>query len=235
MGNPDCYFLPISNCSVPKDIDGDQVTTIDANIGYWIKPILPDVFRNRTFNWFRSQLLFYLMRYNTETFESIRKRIETNFSPPSINLHRPFVSIYVRRSDKIRFKEMSRSFSLKEYFSLFHDDIRHLELTNIYLNSEDSAVFDEFQQLNKTFKGRFRLLKIDVQRNVVYRKLLAMSSVERRNIVLEFLTDLYIETHADLHVGTLSSNWCRLVDEMKLVVGKTIPFYTPENVYLMVR
>lgn len=175
------------------------------------------------------------MRYNMKTFESIQNRIEMNFSPPSINDHRPFLSIYVRRSDKIQFKEMSRSYSLKEYFSLFDDDVQKLNLTKIYLNSEDSAVFNEFQQLNKTFQGRFHLLKIDVQRNVVYRKLLSMSSTERRNIVLQFLTDLYIETHADLHVGTLSSNWCRLVDEMKLVVGKTIPFYTPENIYLMVR
>jgi hypothetical protein len=60
-----------------------------------------------------------------------------------------------------------------------------------------------------------------------------MSRRQRGKIVLEFLSDLFIEVNADLHVGTLTSNWCRLVDEVRLVLGKTIPYYTPENKFLM--
>ena len=57
--------------------------------------------------------------------------------------------------------------------------------------------------------------------------------MQRAKIVLEFLADLYIEVNADRYVGALTSNWCRLVDETRLVLGKTISFYTPENRYLL--
>jgi hypothetical protein len=70
-------------------------------------------------------------------------------------------------------------------------------------------------------------------KNVMYRTLIHMSKEQRGKIVLEFLSDLFIEVNADLHVGTLTSNWCRLVDEIRLVLGKTLPFYTPENKFLM--
>ncbi len=60
-----------------------------------------------------------------------------------------------------------------------------------------------------------------------------MPKKQRGKVVLEFLTDLFIEANADLHVGTLTSNWCRLVDEIRLVLGKTIPYYTPENLFYM--
>jgi hypothetical protein len=66
---------------------------------------------------------------------------------------------------------------------------------------------------------------------VVFGTLLSMSRQQRGTIVLEFLSDLFIEVHADLHAGTLTSNWCRLVDEIRLTIGKTIPFYTPEKAH----
>jgi hypothetical protein len=63
--------------------------------------------------------------------------------------------------------------------------------------------------------------------------LIGTAPEQRKKIVLEFLTDLFIEVNADLHAGTLSSNWCRLVDEVRLALGKMIPYYTPENRYLV--
>ncbi|CAF4700991.1 unnamed protein product, partial [Rotaria sp. Silwood1] len=70
-------------------------------------------------------------------------------------------------------------------------------------------------------------------RNVIFASFNRMTKQQRGKIVLEFLTDLFIEANADLHVGTLTSNWCRLIDGMRLVLGKIIPYYTPENRYLM--
>lgn len=175
------------------------------------------------------------MRYNSETLNYVQQTIAKHISPPIIDAHRPFVSIYVRRSDKVLYKEMSQAYPLKQYFSLFDQDARRAKIRKVYLNSEDGRVFQEFIELNKTMQEYYQLLTIPFLRDIVYRKLLAMSSAQRKEIVLQFLTDLYIETHADMHVGTLSSNWCRLVDEMRLVIGKVIPYYTPENVYLMVR
>ena len=233
LGNPDCFFLPISNCTAPKTVDGIQTVSIDAVFGGWTRSVGLNIFKNKTFNWYRSQLIFYLTRYNNRTMTNVQNSLIQNLHSPSLSVYRPYVAIFVRRSDKVQSREMSKAFDLSDYFNLFDNDTRRVNITTIYLNSEEPKVFEEFSILNNAIGNRYKLLKIDMKRNVVFRTLLKMSQKQRGEIILDFLTDLFIEVHADLHSGTLSSNWCRLVDELRLVLGKTIPFYTPEKQFFM--
>ena len=232
-GTPDCVFLPITNCSIPSKGDDQQVIHINANFGHWSKPIHPPIFQSRSFNWYRAQLLFYLMRYKPQTLVHAQNTIAQYLKPPSIELHHPYIAVYVRRSDKVANKEMSQAYTLKQYFELFDGDARRANITKVYINSEDERVFNEFTEINKEKQGYYTLLSIKATRNVVYASFWGMTNEQRGKIILEFLTDLFIEANADFHVGTLTSNWCRLVDEMRLVLGKTIPYYTPENRYLL--
>ena len=231
--NPDCVFLPISHCPIPSNVDGNKTIEIKANFGYWTNPIHPPVFQNRTFNWYRTQLIFYLMRYKPSVLAHVRNVVAQNFNPPSVEQHRPYIAVYVRRSDKVQFKEMSQAYTLKQYFDLFDNDVQRVNISTVYLNSEDERVFNEFNEINKEKNGYYKLITIKTTKNVVYRKMTGMPRAQRGRIVLEFLTDLYIEAHADLHAGTLTSNWCRLVDEFRLVLGKKIPYYTPEKRFIM--
>jgi hypothetical protein len=178
-------------------------------------------------------LLFYLIRYKPETLAHVQNTIARHFKPPSIDLHRPYIAIFVRRSDKVRSKEMSQAYTLKQYFDLFDADARQSNIKTIYINSEDEEVFHEFVQINKVKQGYYNLLRINATKNVFFASLVNMTTQQRGKIALEFLSDLFIEAHADLHAGTLTSNWCRLVDEIRLGLGKTIPYYTPENKFLM--
>ena len=216
---------------MPIRVDHKRVIFIRANFGHWNRPVLPPIFENRTFNWYRSQLLFYLMRYSDQTLRDVQHTVAQYFRPPSVSLHHPYIAVYVRRSDKVTGKEMSQAYDLKHYFDLFDADARRANVTSVYVNSEDDRVFDEFVRLNKEKQGYYNLLSIQARRNVVFGTFVEMSSQQRGEVVRQFLTDLYIEANADLHAGTLSSNWCRLVDEFRLVLGKTIPYYTPENRY----
>ena len=233
MGIPDCVFLPITNCSIPSNVDGNQTILINASVGQWIKPVRPSIFQNRTFNWYRTQLLFYLMRYNRKILTHIQNTIAKYFNSPSIDLHHPYISIFVRRSDKVKDTEMPQAYTLKQYFDLFDTDARRVNITNVYINAEDENVFKEFIRINKQKQNHYNLLSINVERNVIFRKLARMTKQHRGRIILEFLSDLFIEVNADLHVGTLTSNWCRMVDEIRLVLGKTIPFYTPEGRFII--
>jgi len=233
LGTPDCLFLPISNCSVPSIVDGKQTIRIKANLDHWHKPIHPPVFQNRSFNWYRSQLLFYLMRYNPETLAHVQGAIARYFNPPLVDLHRPYIAVFIRRSDKVQNREMSQAYSLQKYFDLFDDDARLAKISTVYINSEDERVFNEFDQLNKSKERYYKLLSINVTRNVIFMSLSSGIPERRKKIVLEFLTDLFIEANAELHAGTLTSNWCRIVDEIRLVLGKMITYYTPENRYLV--
>ena len=226
-------FLPISHCPVPSTVDGNKVIYIRSDFGHWTNPIHPPVFQNRTFNWYRTQLVFYLMRFSPNTLAQVQNIIAQNFNPPSVEQHRPYVAVYVRRSDKVKSKEMSQAYTLKQYFDLFENDTRRTKISTIYLNSEEEGVFDEFNDFNKEKQGYYKLIRINVTKDVVWGKITGMSREQREKITIEFLTDLYIEANADLHSGTLTSNWCRLVDEIRLVLGKMLPFYTPENKYWM--
>ncbi|CAF3701241.1 unnamed protein product [Rotaria sp. Silwood1] len=228
---PDCFFLPITNCSIPSKIDGNQTITIDANVGHWSNPIIPSVFQNRTFNWYRVQMVFYLMRYKPETLAHVQYTISKQFNLSSIDFYHPYIAVYVRRSDKATTKEMSQVYTLKQYFDLFDGNARQANISTIYINSEDEKVLNEFVEINKEKQGYYKLLNLTLQKNIVFGTLTRMTSEQRGKVILDFLTDLFIETNADLHVGTLTSNWCRLVDEMRLALGKLIPFYTPENIY----
>ena len=232
-GTLDCFFLPITNCSVPSKVNDSQTIRIRADFGHWGMPVHPPIFQNRTFNWYRAHLVFYLMRFKPELLSHVQNTVVQYFNPPSVNLHHPYIAVYVRRSDKVRSKEMSQAYTLKQYFDLFDSDVRRANITTVYINSEDEEVFKEFTQLNKGKQGYYKLLSINATRNVVYASLTQMSKQERAKIVFEFLSDLFIEVNADVHVGTLTSNWCRLVDEFRLVLGKTLPYYTPEKRYLM--
>ena len=173
------------------------------------------------------------MRFRPQIFAHAQNTIAQYFNPPSLDLHHPYIAIYVRRSDKVKMEQMSRAYSLREYFDLFDADARRINISNVYINSEDEEVFNEFEVLNKEKQGYYKLLSMKATRNLTYRTFYNMLRKQRGTFVLEFLTDLFIEVNADLHVGTLTSNWCRLVDEIRLVLGKIIPFYTPENLYLI--
>ncbi|CAF1233567.1 unnamed protein product [Adineta steineri] len=233
FGTLDCFFLPITNCSIPSKIDGNQTNRIPANKGHWEKARYPDVFQNRTLTWYRSQLLFYLMRYNAQTLAHVQHLVAQSFDPPSVDLHHPYIALYVRRSDKVTGKEMSQAYPLSQYFNLFDNDTHQTKITTIYINSEDNNVFNEFEQVNKNKTEYYKLLHVKTRKNIVFQSLMGMPMKERGKIILEFLTDLFIEANADLHAGTLTSNWCRLVDEMRLVLGKFSPYYTPENRYML--
>lgn len=202
-------------------------------MGYWTKPVQPKVFENRTFTWYRAHLIFYLMRLRPKSFNRVQHILKQSLNMQFIELNRPYVSLYVRRSDKVQSREMSRSYALREYFELFTADTLRINLTKIYLNSEDDYVFEEFQQLNHEKKNYYELLKINITRNATFGQFFHWSKTRREQLAIEFLADLFIEVHADLHVGTLTSNWCRLVDAIRLVLGKTIPYYTPENKHLI--
>lgn len=233
MGTPDCIFLPISNCPVPSTIDGEKTIRIPADLGLWKEPINPSVFKNRSFNWYRTQVLFYVIRFKPELLAHIQNEVARYFNPPSIDLHHQYIALYVRRSDKVQTKEMAQSYSLQQYFDLFDNDARQAKINTIYINSEDEKVYNEFNELNEKKDKYYKLLRTNATRNVNFMSLMSNSGERRKKLILEFLTDLFIEVNADLHAGTLTSNWCRIVDEIKFVLGKMVPYYTPENRYII--
>ena len=111
------------------------------------------------------------MRFKPQVLTQIQNTVARNFAPPSVDLHHPYIAVYVRRSDKVQFKEMSQAYTLKQYFDQFDADARRAKINTVYINSEDARVFNEFTEINKEKQGYYKLLRVNVTRNVVYRKM----------------------------------------------------------------
>ena len=88
-----------------------------------------------------AQLLFFLTRLKPETLVHVKNAVAQSIQPPSIDLHHPYIAVYVRRSDKVKYKEMCQAYTLKQYFDLFDWDARSANITRVYVNSEDEKVF----------------------------------------------------------------------------------------------
>jgi hypothetical protein len=180
--------------------------------------------------------MFYLLRYNQQTFSYVQSQIARSFDPPSIEAHSPFIALSFPVSENVKRPkrgEVSKPFLLNQYFHLFHADSIKGNITTIYFSSQDKSIYAKFTKLNENLSNRYKLLTITTTNKFGY-NLIPSSAKETRTLILQnILTDLYIQAHADLHVGSLASSSCRLVDAIRLVLGKTIPFYTPDNLYLI--
>jgi hypothetical protein len=104
-------------------------------------------------------------------------------------------------------------------------------ITTVYFNSDESIFSEEFKEFNINQSDRYKLLTMTLDKSLPFNELSSMSKDERMKNILDSLTDIYVQVHGDLHIGTLTSKYCRLVDALRLTLGKTIPFYTPENRY----
>jgi endo-1,4-beta-D-glucanase Y len=98
----------------------------------------------------------------------------------------------MRRSDKIRRKEMSQVYTLKQYFVSFDADARRANIKVIYINSEEVPVFSEFVRIKTEKQGYLKLLSVKATRNVVYVSFIRMSRKQHEKIVLEFLRNIFI-------------------------------------------
>jgi hypothetical protein len=183
--------------------------------------------------------MFYLLRYNQQTFSYVQSQIAQSFHPPSIEAHSPFIALSfpvsenVKRPKRSKRREVSNPFLLNQYFHLFHTDSIKGNITTIYFSSQEKSIYTEFTKLNENLSNRYKLLTITTTNKFGY-NLIPSSAKETRTLILRnILTDLYIQAHADLHVGSLASSSCRLVDAIRLALGKTIPFYTSDNLYLI--
>ncbi len=177
--------------------------------------------------------MFYLLRYNQQTFSYVQSQTVQSFIPPSIEAHSPFIALSFPISEKFKRGEVSKPFLLNQYFHLFHADSIKGNITTIYFSSQDKSIYTEFTKLNENLSNRYKLLTITTTNKFGYNLIPSSAKETRTSILRNILTDLYIQAHADLHVGSLASSSCRLVDAIRLVLGKTIPFYTPDNLYLI--
>lgn len=176
-------------------------------------PIDPEKYRY----WWRAQTVAYIVRPNKRSLERIRERKLATY--PMGNISRGTISVHVRHGDK--WTEMPNAVPDDGAFSkaveeLYADAGQAWRLKRaIFLSTEDPESIEHFQGLQSW----------DVSFTHVPRKpdrtkstILYAKEYGPANEVFDSLVNLDLALDCDAWIGTLTSNWCRLIDELRATV-----------------
>lgn len=216
LGTPECYFEPISSCAASDDQEALLVP-------YPPSRLIPEQWAHKPWNWWRAHVMAYIMRPNAATAAFIRHQAALVFPR---GLPSMYFSIFVRRTDKV---QEANVYGTDTYaIALKRLSRAAPAVRDVYFNSDDP---DIFHNVSRVFAG-FRVSYMAMDRGFA---LIMLSNFTAEQIGTQMrlsLTDLFLEAHADAHVGTLSSNWLRLVDELRMSAGKlAFPFVDVEGIH----
>jgi hypothetical protein len=227
-----CYFAPLTNCTLPLNWESlaepfshaakSQYTTSSPSPNL-ISDLTEYGFASQPPPWWFAQASAYLVRPNARTLSAVCYAWEC-IMPGRKYPPRPLASIFIRRGDKwkeAKLREPYEYFALLDKFNVQNHFTK--PIGDVYVGTDDAHMLKtaiEFRNYSLFFINYPREtggLKMDAVDQRFQTPLIEWQ-------VLMSLSDLLIAASSDLVIGTISSNWCRLINELRLVQGKTYPF-----------
>lgn len=252
LSNKDCFFMPTSHCMPPdswKDapsfqsdrtsrvVQVDDIKSLqevsDGSFCRLSAPANPELALQRYSSkhsiWWTAQLVKYITRPRPWVLRDIvvPRQIsafpDTRGRPPH-----PFAAMFIRSGDK---HTEVKPQPIQAYFDELAPVAKKLGIRHVYVSSDDSEVI-EFVSGNYSRQYDIHYVHEDrppgglSMENVVE----WANTKKMERVVQHALADLFITAQADVHVGTLSSNWCRIHDELRRTNGRgRLPYVTPER------
>jgi len=241
-----CYFLPLSNCSVPADfrdrgaVKGNDMVAIKSSHRvifidrmdvffrmYKHYSLVPSKFGreypNKTDHWWMSQLIRYIVRPNSLTVKQILEPAFSSVFP--MGVPRGLASVFIRWGDKRQ--EVVRLQDVASHFKpLIGSEIKH-----IFVGLDSQEAIDQSISM---YGDRFRFYHLNVTRALVGSFRSEMVRIHGTHRIVEqvklFLMQLFLSVQGDVMSGHLSSNWCRLEHELHDALGKANFNYYPIGV-----
>jgi hypothetical protein len=172
-------------------------------------------------------LMKYILRPNHAMRRAIFNMTQVVFPE---GVPRPLISLFVRRGDKSSEGTLS---DFESYFNAIDTATTHLQqrLGALYVGTDSQEALD---WIIAHQSSRYRIFYIPFQRSLRGAQWDDLKSFFFKPLIVHHtlmaLLDLFLSMHGDIFVGTLSSNWCRMYDELRKANGKArIPFLTPEH------
>jgi len=239
----ECYFEPITHCKTglhlpdwrnapimrdDKYFPDERVVRLNdqylytAITGFSRVKFVPSMFAYKDFYWWHAQVTKYLVRPNAYSREIVLNEQKKMFPPYGIIPH-PMISMYVRHGDK--YKEATL-LPLSAYMDTIQGVADEFNIKHIYLGTDDPQVITEALA---NYTPRFTFHYIETKR---YNggPLEIVSINNGADLMNVSIADLFIQPQGDIFAGTRTSNWCRLIDELRKVNGKgRVHFYHPEK------
>lgn len=210
----DCFLIPISNCSFSeKEIlsNPKRFTPFDIPRLEIPKAILPIIQKTATpkslyyFYW-RIQAAYFMVHFN-----NITKRLIDDFRKKHlINPKSQYdVSLHIRHGDKHREMPLIKTdfylYPLEILFKLFN---RRL---SVFISSDDQSAVNFFDSIDKK---KFDISYFDFQRQKNGYNLKRLSNGFNNSI--QSFSNLIESINSHYLIGTLQSNWNRLILELRL-------------------
>ena len=242
----ECYFERISSCSLSDaalvtgvdELDLSGLTEVrwveadrpnEATVKLSLMPeqhfFAPSVFTQFLKNspieaskhhyWWKAQAVAFLVRPNKRVLEEIEARKRSNFHR---HIRQGTISCHIRHGDKW----MEAAIVEDEYYMRAIEELWTLSKSQrkqlrreIFLSTEDPSSIDYFSN-NTSWTTLYTLVPRKPDRrisNIQYAE-----QIGKANEMINSLLNLDLALECDAWVGTMTSNWCRLIDELRSTV-----------------
>jgi hypothetical protein len=184
-------------------------------------PMKPDFF----YYWWRAISMMFIMRPNDEALEWMREN-----QLAVLDQSHDYMTMYIRRGDKSVEMRLPPLAAYTHSLSLLHE--RNLVSTAteprlLFLASEDSKVIKSMREWNDHHK-KYEIIATEIfdragllaERTADERK--KMSPTQHDHHPLEYLSmmlNVHYLVKGTSYICTLSSNFCRIIDELRATVG----------------
>jgi hypothetical protein len=190
-------------------------------------------FDEKPASWWMTQATGYVVRPNQRTlravcyiWDCIVGSSQSSKQPPE----RPFAAMFIRRGDKWWESRLREPF---EYFDLLEGIDRNLSepIKTVYMGTDDPKMLS---QVVREYTSDWDLIWMGYHRSSQgsqhHEEVARYHTAKMELQALLTLAEVFISASADVLVGTLSSNQCRLMDELRKLQGKgRMPYLTPEG------
>lgn len=228
----DCYFLPITNCTIDSFRSRPVEMTRTGKIfpaklllssqrillKHFRETLIPPHFHELLrcspvqtkygYYWWRAQSATFFTRINPKTRQELQRLRNQTF--PQGQLRPGTISMHVRRGDKSI--EMEFLPNKQFLYAAMHVLMKDPSLRPIiFVSTEDQGFLDFISNVTA-----FQVLAVKIMRHSSN-----LSPMEYARMVgpkkemLQALLNLQIALEADAFIGRLASNWCRLIDELR--------------------
>ena len=252
LSNKDCFFMPTSRCMPPdswkdapsfqgnqtarvlqlKDIEILKETSEESfcRLSVQAEKKLPlHKYSKKHSVWWTAQLVKYIIRPRPWVLRDIVAPRQLSAFPSTRGRPpHPFAAMFIRSGDKHKEAEPQ---PVHAYFDALEPVAKKLGIRHVYVSSDDS---EAIKFVSRKYSSRYSIHYVHENRpsgGLSMENVVEWANTKKMDQVVQHaLADLYITAQADVHVGTLSSNWCRIHDELRRTNGRgRLPYVTPEK------
>ena len=242
----DCYFEKISSCSLSDaasvagvnelDLSGlSEVRYVEADrpneacVKLSLMPeqhfFAPSIFTQFLENspieaakhhyWWKAQAVAFLVRPNKRVLEEIEARKRSSFRR---HIRQGTISCHIRHGDKWMeaaiVEDENYMRAIEELRTLSKTQRKHLR-REIFLSTEDPLSIEYFRN-NTGWTTLYTQVPRKPDRHVS--NMQYAEEIGKANEMINSLLNLDLALECDAWVGTMTSNWCRLIDELRSTV-----------------